>query len=64
MYQDILMCDFYHPTSAPRKNTVGRLLKILRSDKACALIVDALLQQSMFKGFDFTLLSERNQISF
>lgn len=56
------MCDSYHPATAPRKNSVGRLLKNLKSEETCVLIVDALLQQSMFKGFDFTLLSERNQI--
>lgn len=55
IYQYILVFDSYHPAIAPRKNTVVRLLKKL-------LIVDALLQQSMFKGFDFTLLSERTQI--
>lgn len=44
----------HHPATAPRKNSVGRLLKNLKSEETCVLIVDALLQQSMFKGFDFT----------
>lgn len=60
IYQEKVMCYSYNPTIAPRKNSVGRLFKYLLIEET--FIVDALLQQSMLKGFDFTSLSKRNQI--
>lgn len=51
-YQEKVNCDSYHPAIVPRKISVGRLFKHHRG----ALIVDALLQQFMFKGFDFYIV--------
>lgn len=50
-HKNIIVCDYYHPTIAPRTISVGCSLRNLQNNDTFVLIVDAILRTFMAIAF-------------